>query len=97
MCGIAGLIEPTTPNGNALRQSILQMTEALTHRGPDSDGIWLDESLGVALGHRRLAIVDLSPTGQQPMVSSTGRYIITYNGEIYNFPELRRELEGKGC
>ena len=68
------------------------MNNQLTHRGPDSHGYWLDQSKKVALGHRRLAIVDLSSAGHQPMTSSSGRYVITYNGEIYNTDVLRAEL-----
>jgi len=69
------------------------MANSLQHRGPDDLGLWLDESVGLVLGHRRLAIVDLSPAGHQPMVSACGRYVMAFNGEIYNYPELRDELE----
>ncbi len=72
------------------------MTDVLAHRGPDSSGIWTDPSAGVGLGHRRLAIQDLSSAGAQPMASACGRYVVTYNGEIFNAPDLRRELEAKG-
>jgi len=68
------------------------MTDAIRHRGPDGDGHWCDEAAGLFLGHRRLSIIDLSPAGAQPMVSTTGRYVITFNGEIYNFEDLRNEL-----
>lgn len=69
------------------------MSDTLLHRGPDDGGSWVDAETGIALGHRRLAIVDLSPQGHQPMISADGRYVITFNGEVYNFLELRRELE----
>lgn len=72
------------------------MIGALVHRGPDDSGVWADEDAGVALGQRRLAIIDLSPTGHQPMVSASGRYVITYNGEIYNYLALREKLEKRG-
>ena len=95
MCGIAGLIRPAGA-GPDLRATVAAMTAALAHRGPDGAGIWAEAAAGVALGHRRLAIIDLAATGRQPMVSPSGRYVITYNGEIYNFRELRRDLEGGG-
>ncbi len=72
------------------------MADSLAHRGPDGDGVWIDEAAGIAFGHRRLAIVDLSPLGRQPMESSDGRLVLTYNGEIYNHLELRAELESAG-
>ena len=72
------------------------MTDAIARRGPDSDGHWLDAERGVALGHRRLAIIDLSPAGQQPMLSADGRYVIVFNGEIYNFKDIRDELDSAG-
>ncbi|EKV25913.1 Asparagine synthetase [Caenispirillum salinarum AK4] len=73
------------------------MADTLVHRGPDSSGTWADDDAGIALGHRRLAIVDLSPGGHQPMVSADGRWVICYNGEVYNFTDLRAELEAQGC
>lgn len=73
-----------------------RMTDAIRHRGPDDEGQWLDPAAGVALGHRRLSIIDLSPEGHQPMVSPSGRYVLVYNGEIYNFEDLRRELLATG-
>jgi asparagine synthase (glutamine-hydrolysing) len=72
------------------------MTSALTHRGPDDEGIWIDEAAGIGLGHRRLSILDLSPAGHQPMHSPSGRFVITFNGEIYNHAKLRRELAQAG-
>jgi asparagine synthase (glutamine-hydrolysing) len=89
MCGIAGLLSKDGADPAVLKR----MTGTLVHRGPDDDGQWLDAEAGVALGHRRLAIVDLSPAGHQPMHSADGRYVVTYNAEIYNHAELRRELE----
>jgi asparagine synthase (glutamine-hydrolysing) len=73
------------------------MTDAIVHRGPDAEGLWQDESSGVALGHRRLSIVDLSPTGAQPMASASGRFHVVFNGEIYNFESLRRDLVALGA
>jgi asparagine synthase (glutamine-hydrolysing) len=73
------------------------MTDSLVHRGPDSRGVWLDQSSGTALGFRRLAIVDLSPLGNQPMTSASGRYVVVYNGEIYNYRALRSELINEGA
>lgn len=93
MCGIAGFITHN-PQAPVDRETLRRMTSSLAHRGPDADGHWVDDAAGVALGHRRLSIVDLSPTGHQPMVSASERYVITFNGEIYNFTDLRRELDG---
>ncbi len=70
------------------------MTRTLRHRGPDSEGFWADPAAGIAIGHRRLAVVDLSPAGHQPMESESGRFVLTFNGEIYNFLELQRDLSG---
>jgi asparagine synthase (glutamine-hydrolysing) len=91
MCGIAGILEPNRAP-RELTSVVGAMAEALLHRGPDDHGIWVDASAGIALGHRRLSIVDLSPAGHQPMVSGSGRYVISYNGEVYNHDEIRREL-----
>ncbi len=97
MCGITGFIDGTRQKDDgALRRTVGLMSDSLAHRGPDGSGVWTDAGAGIALGHRRLAIVDLSPAGAQPMVSSDGRFIITYNGEVYNFPDLRRDLEAAG-
>lgn len=73
------------------------MSATLVHRGPDASGVWSDSDQGVVLGHRRLAVVELGPEGAQPMVSPDGRWIVSYNGEIYNHPTLRRRLVGEGC
>ncbi len=92
MCGITGLINL---NGAPISPVILQkMTDAIVHRGPDGEGHWIEGNVG--LGHRRLAIIDLSPAGHQPMISADHRYILSFNGEIYNFRELRTELEAVG-
>jgi len=95
MCGIAGYLGPED-NREAMAEIVEGMTRTIVHRGPDDGGLWIEERGRVALGNRRLAIVDLSPEGHQPMESSDGRYVITYNGEVYNFEELRGELESLG-
>ncbi len=97
MCGFAGFIDLArcTPEADLLARAE-GMAARLYHRGPDGDGVWADATAGLGLGHRRLAILDLSPTGHQPMTSADGRYVIAYNGEVYNFPELRAELETGG-
>ena len=94
MCGIVGKIQLTEAINE---QEFSRTRDILSHRGPDGMGTWVDNSGRVALGHRRLAILDLTPTGQQPMKSRCGRYVIVFNGEIYNFLELRAELELEGC
>lgn len=93
MCGITGFWNLSQNlNADQLQAIAQRMSDTLIHRGPDDSGVWVDAEVGIALGHRRLAIVDLSPEGHQPMVSADNRYIIAFNGEIYNFLELRREL-----
>ena len=92
MCGITGFLQQVRDP----REIIGRMTDTLQHRGPDEGGIWCDETAGIALGHRRLSILDLSPAGSQPMLSSTGNHVLCFNGEIYNFGELRPELEQAG-
>ncbi len=95
MCGITGFVSGA-PLAETDRHVLMGMTASLVHRGPDSSDTWMDMQAGVAFGHRRLSIVDLSEAGAQPMHDASGRYVITYNGEIYNFPELRRDLEAAG-
>jgi len=110
MCGITGMLFPvgrvpaagkqqTGPcSGTAehIESDLNRMTDALVHRGPDARGTWSDSGAGIFLGQRRLAIIDLSEEGRQPMFSPSGRFVIVYNGEIYNFPELRKDLEKEG-
>jgi asparagine synthase (glutamine-hydrolysing) len=93
MCGVVGLI---APGAVGLSDDLGRMSDAVAHRGPDDAGRWVDSQAGVGLAHRRLSIVDLSPAGHQPMASPAGRYVITFNGEIYNHADLRRELERQG-
>jgi asparagine synthase (glutamine-hydrolysing) len=95
MCGIAGFLAPGAWPTDAAGLA-RAMGDALAHRGPDASAEWLDAAAGIALAHRRLAIVDLSPAGAQPMASADGRYVIAYNGEIYNHKELRQSLEASG-
>jgi asparagine synthase (glutamine-hydrolysing) len=96
MCGIAGFWRPSGLPHDAIG-ALTAMTTAIAHRGPDSSGHWLDDGAGLALGHRRLAILDLSEHGHQPMASASGRFQLAYNGEVYNFAELRRELRAAGA
>ncbi len=97
MCGISGYIDTARrQDDRELRATVLRMANAIRHRGPDDVGTWEDAATGVALGHRRLSILDLSSLGHQPMRSACGRYVTSFNGEIYNFRALREELEGRG-
>jgi len=93
MCGVTGFINTRGNGFSNFRAIIREMTDTLHHRGPDDSGVWLDDSGQVALGHRRLSILDLSPSGHQPMLSADGRYVLVFNGEIYNHLELRQALE----
>lgn len=95
MCGIAGIMA-LEASPQDLEADVRRMIDRLAHRGPDDAGVYRDPTAPVALGHRRLAILDLSPRGHQPMRSRDGRFVVTYNGEIYNYRELRRALEGAG-
>lgn len=97
MCGIAGFLDSSARSGPETLETIVsRMRDTLSHRGPDDAGAWVDATAGIALGHRRLSILDLSPEGHQPMFSPEGRWAIVFNGEIYNFLELRKELEEAG-
>ncbi len=97
MCGIAGFFDPKSGVPSEVHLNLNRMVRPLRHRGPDDEGSWVDGDAGIALGFRRLSILDLSPSGHQPMHSSCGRYVLISNGEIYNFQALRRELERSGC
>ena len=88
MCGLTGFV--TAAASDDLVRDVRRMCDAIAHRGPDDSGEWIDTEAGVALGFRRLSIIDVSPAGHQPMESR--RFVATLNGEIYNFEELRREL-----
>ena len=92
MCGFAGFIGSPGPNATH-EATAKRMADAILHRGPDDSGTWSDPDAGIALGHRRLSIVDLSPAGHQPMISRSGRFVIAFNGEVYNHQDIRRELE----
>lgn len=96
MCGIAGCWHPDGLNDDAT-SAVRRMTDAIAHRGPDGEGQWVDAAAGIGLGHRRLSILDLSPSGAQPMASPSGRYLLTFNGEFYNWRELRAEEERHGA
>ncbi len=97
MCGISGYFTtPRSRSSDQMTAEVTRMTDAIILRGPDDSGAWVDAENGIALGHRRLSILDLSPLGHQPMTSADGRYIIVFNGEIYNFQQLRAELEPHG-
>ncbi len=95
MCGIAGFIDTNHP-ACGLEPRCASMLSTIEHRGPDDHGLWMDAAHGIVLGHRRLAILDLSPSGHQPMSSTDNRFVIIFNGEIYNHLELRSTLEGEG-
>lgn len=96
MCGIVGFWNPAGQPASQLKELVLRMAQAIEHRGPDDAGAWADEQTGLVLGHRRLAILDLSPAGHQPMASADGRWIIAFNGEIYNHQDLRAKLAAAG-
>lgn len=93
MCGLAGFWRQAGISAEAASSLVERMADTLVHRGPDDSGVWVDGSAGIALAHRRLSILDLSPAGHQPMLSACGRYVMVFNGEIYNHGALRKELE----
>jgi asparagine synthase (glutamine-hydrolysing) len=93
MCGLTGFLQPTGFADEIAEQVIGQMSNTIVHRGPDDVGSWLDGDAGIALGHRRLSIIDLSSAGHQPMISASGRFVIAFNGEIYNHLQIRKELQ----
>ena len=90
MCGICGFYSKTSLSFDNI---ILKMNSAISYRGPDSSGVWQDSTTGIVLGHQRLSIIDLSDAGKQPMISNSGRFVLTYNGEIYNHLEIRNEIK----
>jgi len=96
MCGFAGILTSAGCGHDELADAARRMIAPIVHRGPDDSGIWADQDAGIAFGFRRLAILDLSPLGHQPMWSPSRRFVATFNGEVYNFAELRRDLERRG-
>ena len=88
MCGIAGFVSKKFD-----RQQLQRMTDILSHRGPDADGYYYDEATGIGLGHRRLSIIDLSAAANQPFFSADGRYVMIYNGEVYNYQEVAQKYK----
>lgn len=94
MCGLTGILASRDQTTGGLQSLVQKMTAALVHRGPDAEGTWAED--GIALGHRRLSILDISPAGAQPMLSRCERYVIAFNGEIYNHHDLRRDLDAAG-
>jgi asparagine synthase (glutamine-hydrolysing) len=97
MCGIAGFVDLKRRFGHDAAVELGRaMTDPIAHRGPDAAGVWADCTAGIVLGHRRLSIVDLSEAGAQPMISASGRSVLSYNGEVYNPEDLRPDIEGRG-
>ncbi len=97
MCGVSGFLATPSESFDCLESLVIRMADAIKHRGPDDSGAWVDAQAGIALGHRRLAIVDLSSAGHQPMASAGGRFVIAFNGEIYNHLAIRAELQAAGA
>ncbi len=94
MCGIAGFLDLRTETEAGMGVALARrMADRIIHRGPDDSGVWSDASIGIFLAHRRLSILDLSPAGHQPMVSASGRFVVVFNGEIYNHADIRKDLE----
>src|SRR5437870_2483586 len=93
MCGIAGVFGDCDRSDATI---VASLVDSVRHRGPDDSGIWISPTGDAILGHRRLAIIDLSEQGHQPMVSGSGRFVVVYNGEIYNFDDLREQLTARG-
>jgi len=96
MCGICGFVSTSTRSRPGSSEIVRAMSDAIAHRGPDGEGVWVDDAAGIGFGHRRLAFIDLTSGGLQPMSSASGRHVVTFNGEIYNYRELRGELESAG-
>src|SRR5437867_2185649 len=97
MCGIAGIVnKAATLSPESLLTCANVMASLMRHRGPDDSGVWVDPDGRAALSHRRLSIIDTSSAGHQPMLSPDGHHVLTYNGELYNFLELKAELESRG-
>src|SRR5439155_19911507 len=92
MCGFAGFIDPERHEPEVATRRATAMAATLRHRGPNDAGVWADAAAGFAVGFRRLSILDLSPEGHQPMLSASGRYVLAFNGEVYNHDEIRRQL-----
>ena len=97
MCGIAGFVSGEWRRGADIVAVLERMNRSIHHRGPDHSAVWMDEGARVAFAHNRLAIVDLSEAGNQPMTSPSGRYVTVYNGEIYNHQAIRDELSAIGA
>src|SRR5215831_11507202 len=96
MCGIVGIFNHASAE-EVNSDTLILMRDSMTHRGPDDSGLYISPDRSVGLGHRRLSIIDLTSAGRQPMSDDESRLWITFNGEIYNFVELRRNLEEDGC
>ena len=96
MCGFTGFFQPAGFSNSFKTEVLTKMSNKISHRGPDDQGVWFDDESGIALAHRRLSIIDLSIAGHQPMKSQTGRYVVVFNGEIYNHLDLRKKINQGG-